>query len=110
MAKDRTNSEPDDPVSNDGVSSDGVNRSSANHASESDQTSSQPKGDAGNGDVVNGDVAHGKSVTSDPKAARIARLAAIKADVDAGKYDSDEMLELALNKMIQRLPTDRDNE
>lgn len=107
MAKDRTNSEPDDPVNNDRVNNDRVNNSPANHASESDQTSSQPKGD---GDVANGDVAHGKSVNSDSKAARIARLAAIKADVDAGKYDSDEMLELALNKMIQRLPTDRDNE
>ncbi|MEP3481476.1 MAG: hypothetical protein ABJZ55_19700 [Fuerstiella sp.] len=75
MAKDRTNSEPDDPIPKHG---------------EDDQA--------------------GKSAAEpDPKAARAARLAAIKAAVDAGEYDSDEMLEIALNKMIQRLPSDRDD-
>lgn len=74
MAKDRTNSEPDDPVPK------------KNSASQPDGNSAEP----------------------DPKTARAARLAAIKAAVDAGEYDSDEMLEIALNKMIQRLPIDRD--
>lgn len=74
MAKDRTNSEPDDPIP-------------------------KPSGE---------DQAGQSSAETDPKAARAARLAAIKAAVDAGEYDSDEILEIALNKMIQRLPTDHD--
>lgn len=72
MAKDRTNFEPDDPISK-----------------------------------QNEDEQAGKSAAeTNPKSARAARLAAIKAAVDAGEYDSDEMLEIALNKMIQRLPSD----
>lgn len=52
--------------------------------------------------------ANSETSMPDPQTARAARLAAIKAAVEAGKYDTDEMLEIALNKMIQRLPTDRD--
>lgn len=52
-----------------------------------------------------------RSVSSDAQAPddRAARLAAIKAAVDAGEYDSDDLLEIALKKMIQRLPESSDD-
>lgn len=80
MAKDRTDSEPEDLIPEDQVPEENSSDQDGNH-----------------------------SAHADPKTARAVRLAAIKAAVDAGDYDSDELLEIALKKMIQRLPGDHDD-
>lgn len=80
MAKDRMNSEPDDLVPSD------------------DSTDGSKTGQ--NGEAV-GDT--------NEKSRRAARVAAIKKAVDAGDYDSDELLEIALRRMIQGLPSDGDD-
>lgn len=38
-----------------------------------------------------------------PASLREARLAQIKADIDAGNYDTNEKLELALSRMFERI-------
>ena len=111
MAKDRTNSEPDAPVpkplSPSTVSPSTVSPSTVSKSQVPDETPPHsPDHDSESPNNADADSDGNLS----PKTTRMARLAAIKAAVDAGKYDSDELLEIALNKMIQRLPIDHDED
>lgn len=76
-----------------------------NSNSESDHPPSGQEGAESSGSSDSGQSVDG----SDADSHRAARLAGIRKAVDAGDYDSDELLEIALRKMIQGLPRDDDD-
>ena len=71
------------------------------------EASGSPSQAEANRETVDTDAA---LTPEEQSAARQEKLAAIRAAIDAGRYDSDELLEIAMSRLRRTLDEDRNHE